>query len=108
MDQPLLGCSIIFNRAETSPLGSGGGLKKPLRTRHALMVEDGAFSHILQFLEIINPEGHPNRITGSKLTAILLNGWILHIDGAAAVKGSLFQNNYRYSKYNDILAQDAT
>ena len=34
--------------------------------------------------EILNPEGHPNRITGSKVTAILLNGWIFPIGGASS------------------------
>ena len=52
-------------------------VKISLRRRHALMVEDGAFSHKIDyvtfFLEILNPEWHPNRITGSKVTAILLN-----------------------------------
>ena len=47
------------------------------------MVKDGAFSHKIDyvtiFLEILNLEGHPNRITGSRVTAILLNGWILPI-----------------------------
>ena len=32
-------------------------------------------------------EGHPNRITGSKVTTILLNLWILPIGGPSAVKG---------------------
>ena len=54
------------------------------------MVEDGAFSHKIDyvhyFLEIPNLEGHPNRITGSRVTAILLIGWILLIGGASAVK----------------------
>ena len=40
-------------------------------------VEDGAFSnkidYVIIFEEILNLEGHPNRITGSKDTAILLN-----------------------------------
>ena len=35
----------------------------------------------------LNPEGHQNRITGSKVTAILLKGWILPIGGASAVEG---------------------
>ena len=52
------------------------------------LVEDGAFSHDINyftiFKEILNPEGHPNRITGSKVTAILLNGWILPIGGASS------------------------
>ena len=47
------------------------------------MVGDGAFSHKIDyvtiFLEILNPEGHPNRMTNSKVTAILLNGWIFPI-----------------------------
>ena len=55
------------------------------------MVEDGAFSRkqiILQFFkEILKLEGHQNRITGSKVTAILLTGWILPIGGASS--GSL-------------------
>ena len=44
------------------------------------MVVDGAFSHkidyVRKFEEIINLEGYPNSITGSRVTAILLNGWI--------------------------------
>ena len=52
------------------------------------MVEDGAFSHkkdyFTNFLEILNVEGHPNRITGSKFTVILLNGWILPMGGVAS------------------------
>ena len=35
----------------------------------------------------LNPEGHQNRITGSKVTAILLKVWILPIGGASAVEG---------------------
>ena len=34
-------------------------------------------------------EGHPNCMTGSKFTAILLNGWILPIGAASAVEGPL-------------------
>ena len=41
------------------------------------MVEDGVFSHridyVTMFWEIINLKGYPNCITGSKVTAILLN-----------------------------------
>ena len=66
-------------------------MKISLQRRHALMVEVGAFSHkidyVIIFKEIWNPEGHPNCITGSKVTAILMNGWILPIGGASAVKG---------------------
>ena len=31
----------------------------------------------------LNPEGHQNSISGSKVMAILLKGWILAIDGVA-------------------------
>ena len=53
-------------------------MKISLRRRHSLAVADGAFSHKIDYVtffrEIINPEGHLNRITDSKVTAILLNG----------------------------------
>ena len=48
------------------------------------MVADGAYSHATIFLEVLNPKGHPNRITGSKITAILVNGWILLIGVASS------------------------
>ena len=55
------------------------------------MVEDSAFSHNIDYItilkKILNLGGHPNCITGSKVTAILLDGWILPIGGASAVKG---------------------
>ena len=58
-----------------------------LRRRPALMVGDGAFSHKIDYitilLEILNPKGHQNCITGSRVTAILLNGWTLPIGEAA-------------------------
>ena len=54
------------------------------------MVEDIAFSHKIDYITILKKilklKGYPNRITGSQLTAILLNGWILSIGGASAVK----------------------
>jgi hypothetical protein len=59
------------------------------------MVEDGAFSHKMDYVtifkEILDLQRHPNCITGSKGTAILLNGWILPIGGASAVKGLRLQ-----------------
>ena len=36
---------------------------------------------------ILNLEGHPNCIAGSRVTAILLKGWILPIGGALAFEG---------------------
>ena len=41
------------------------------------------------FSEILNLEGHLNCITGSVVTAVLFNGWILPIGGASAVEGLL-------------------
>ena len=59
------------------------------------MFEDGAFSHKIDYItifkEILSPERHPNRITNSQVTAILLNGLILPIGGASAGKGLRFQ-----------------
>ena len=49
-------------------------MKISLQRRHTLMVEEGAFSH-------------QNCITGSRVTAILLNWWILPLGGASAVDG---------------------
>ena len=52
------------------------------------MVEDGAFSHKIDYVtifqEILNLERHPNHITGSKVTATLLNWWILSFSEVAS------------------------
>ena len=40
--------------------------------------------YVKKCLEILNPEGHLNRITGSKVTAILLNLWVLSVGGVAS------------------------
>ena len=57
------------------------------------MVGDGAFSHKIDYIaifwQILNPGGHQNCITGSRVTAILLNWWLLPIGGASAVDGLL-------------------
>ena len=53
----------------------------------ALMIKDGAFSFKIDYItfcsENLNLEWHINCITGSKVTAILLNRWILSIGGVA-------------------------
>ena len=71
-------------------------VKISLRRCHAPMVEDGAFSHKIDYVticyEILNPEGHPNWTTGSIVTAILLNRLILPISGATAAKGLRLQS----------------
>ena len=55
------------------------------------MVEDGAFSHKIDNVaiikEILNLEGHQNHMTGSRVTAIFLNGWILPIGGTSVLEG---------------------
>ena len=40
-------------------------------------------------MEILNLEGNLNCVTGFRVTAILLNGWILPFGGASAVEGLL-------------------
>ena len=58
------------------------------------MLEDGAFSHKIDYvtiLEIQSSEEHLDRITGSQVKEILLNGRILPIGGASAVKGLCLQ-----------------
>ena len=52
------------------------------------MLEDGAFSHKIDWvrncLEILNLRGHQNHNIGSKVITILLNEWVLQIDGVAS------------------------
>ena len=59
-----------------------------LRRRHAQTVINCASSrkttYIDMFSEILNLDRHPNRCIGSKVTAILLNGWILLNGGVAS------------------------
>ena len=60
-------------------------MKISLRHRHALTVEDGAFcqkiDYVTNFWELLNLNN------GSRVTMILLNGWILPIGGAPAMEG---------------------
>ena len=64
-------------------------VKISLRRRHAPIVRNGASSHkidyITIFLENINPEGHQNRNTGSRVTAIVLIGLIFPIEQSGEV-----------------------
>ena len=52
-----------------------------LLPRHAQTVRDSSSSHKKDYVIVpknfLNPEGHQKRISGSKVTAILLKGWIL-------------------------------
>ena len=51
------------------------------------MVKDGTLSHKIDYnknwLKILNLKVHENRNTGSRVTGILLNGWIFPIGGVA-------------------------
>ena len=60
------------------------------------MIEDSAFSHkmIQFFLEILNLEGHPNCINGSRVSAMLLTGWIFPVGGAFAASRVCDQLGY--------------
>ena len=57
--------------------------KLSLQRRNAPMVGNSAFSHkrdyITFFLEILNRKGHKNCITGTRVTAILLNRGVFPI-----------------------------
>ena len=62
-----------------------------LRRRHSQTVKDSTFSYkidsVIVIKNFLNPEGHQNPISGSKVTAILLKGWILPIGEASAEEG---------------------
>ena len=65
---------------------------RALRRRHAQTVRDSSSSYKIDYVIVIknflNPEGHQNRIIGSKVKAILLKGGFcqlveLHREGSA-------------------------
>ena len=58
-----------------------------LRRRHAKTVRDRYSSYFIVIKNFLNPEGHQNPISGSKVTNILLKGWILPIGGTSAGEG---------------------
>ena len=55
------------------------------------MVRDSSSSYKIEYVKVIisflNPEGHQNCNSGLKVTAILLKGRILPINGASSVEG---------------------
>ena len=69
-----------------------------LQRRHARTVRDSSSSykidHVRVILNFLNPEGQQNRISGSKVTAILLKGWSFSGGGSAinGVTPSSFHN----------------
>ena len=58
-----------------------------VRRRHAQTVRVSTSSYKIDYVIMIknflNPEGHQNPFSGSKVTAILLKGWIWPIGGAS-------------------------
>ena len=61
----------------------------------AQTVQDRSSSYKIDYVIVIknflNPEGHHNPISGSKITVILLKRWILLIGGASAGEGLRLQ-----------------
>ena len=62
-----------------------------LQRQHAPTIRDISSSYVIDYVIVIknfqNPKKHQNPINGSKVTVILLKGWILPIGGASAVDG---------------------
>ena len=76
-----------------------------LRRRHATTVRDSSSSYKINYFIVIqnlqNPKGHQNLISGSKVTAILLKGWIWLIGGVASGRVCVCSLRSRLvSKYN--------
>jgi hypothetical protein len=63
-------------------------VKISLWRRHAIVVEDGGSRHKIDYVTIfqenLNLKRQPNRITGSKVSAILLKGGSLPIGGVTS------------------------
>ena len=83
-------------------------MKITLWRRHALTVADGAFSHdyVTIFEEIPNLKGHPNCITGSKVTAISLIGGFCPLAHYVTVSTNfvcLLVSFYRYDLYLAVM-----
>ena len=76
------GCSVI-----TVVIKSFSKLilcKDIFKRRRAHMVRDGALSHKIDYDNILNLNGHQNRVIASKVTEIFLNWWMLPLGGVAS------------------------
>ena len=82
------GCST--NTSLTQSL-SDPLVPRALWHRHAQTFRDTPSSYQIDYVIVLknflNPKGHQNQINGSKVTAILLKGWILPLGGASTVEG---------------------
>ena len=84
VDKTLLGVSSKIGEAKRKKeLEFFPSVRQPfpptaLRRRHAQTVRDSSSSYKMDYVIVVktflNPEGHQNRITDSKVTAILLKG----------------------------------
>ena len=78
--RPLIALALRWHEQSRPPTA--------LRCRHVQTVRDSTSSykidHVIVIRNFLNPEGQQNPISGSKVTAILLKGWILPICGASA------------------------
>ena len=58
-----------------------------LRRRHGQTIRDSSSSYKIDYVQLIktflNPDGHHNRIIGSKVIAVFLDGGTLHREGSA-------------------------
>ena len=59
----------------------------PPRPKGCKWCFESKIDYIEFFYEILNLEGHKNRITGSRITAILLNWWIFLLDKVVKLVG---------------------
>ena len=79
------------------------GYRQNNHYEHLWDIEEGGIRHKIDyftiFQEILNSQVHLNRITGSRVPVILLNGWILPIGGASAVVG--LQSTATLSRFYD-------
>ena len=80
-----------------------------LRRRHTQTVKDSSLSYKIDYVKVmksfLNPKGHQNGISGSKITVILPEGLILPIGGVAlkgfapaACAAGLFGTSYSKQK----------
>ena len=56
-------------------------------TRLLELLKAAKKDYVMVIKNFLNPKGHQNPISGSKVRDILLKGWILPIGGASAGKG---------------------
>ena len=74
-------------------------------------LSDHKIDYVIQGLEVLNLKGNQNGIIGSKVTAILLEVWILSVGGVASEKAcacSLGSRFVSYDTMNSCLQENIT